>query len=184
MPNSKRASVIYACMKECRHRPISWWKQSLPEWLQRRAMSYGIKSEVHALEAVEEQYGCSIADKQKAFAKEGVECKVDGLLIIAGNTHLLEVKCPFKLRKSKDLRRFYKGKARHDMVYYDWQRETFSLNRESKQGAKYYHQIQASLFASELDRCLLFIWTPHDTLSVLVPKDSKWHLLLNPGDNS
>lgn len=89
----------------------------------------------------------------------------------------LEIKCPYKFRNG-NLKEVLKPAEKY-IVHYCTESNSFILNKAHD----YYHQIQSQIHFTNCDFGVLYIWTPHEQITMKVEKEKEWasniHLLLD-----
>ena len=90
----------------------------------------------------------------------------DGIDVLG--VYALEIKCPWKHRKSDNLKKSFTAKEKY-LVSYDEDGQC-TVNRTHE----YYHQIQGQLYFADRAIGLFFIWTPHTHELIEIPKDPDW----------
>lgn len=130
-----------------------------------KAIQWGVEHEQEAIRAYEEATGNKVEPCGLLLAPNGLlGASPDGLV---GQSVVLEVKCPWRLRQSSiselcdSDKTFFIAKS-HDGGYY------------LKSDHSYYHQVQGQMYLSCRSECHLVIWSEKEVLILQVPKDPDW----------
>ena len=134
------------------------------------AVRWGTEHEPVALSAYINKTGAIIRTTGVWLYKNGLMgASPDGLVMGGDDASeplaVIEVKCPYSMRNVK-LKDPSKGWPRH-LKYLD-------LNDRLKRNHYYYHQIQGSMHAVEVDWCDFIIWTPCQMLIQTIQRDVVW----------
>lgn len=89
---------------------------------------------------------------------------------------LLETKCPYNVANYSSIKKICKDpKKRHTFeLCYDETTNTFSLNRKSFKGEKYYHQMQMQMWVTGYECTYFCVYIHKDVQYIKVMKDPIW----------
>ena len=171
----KKASAIHLLMPDVselkskeKKRKVNWYTTRY----RKEALKWGSTHEAEALRLFKEVTGWTVSDVGRTYTRKNLLFRPDGIITSKSEGKecriLLEIKCPYRLRKCHDLKNYFL-QARSEIITYE-----FQLNLKNLQGLRWYHQIQASLKAGEMEEAVLVIWTPLDMMLIPISRDANW----------
>lgn len=92
----------------------------------------------------------------------------DGLV---GDDAIVEVKCPYSLRKEPSL-----ASSIHKMKNYILKYEESTSEWLINENHEYYHQIQGQLYLTGRKLCYLIVWIPADFHIQEIARDASWEV--------
>ncbi|GFR09310.1 yqaJ domain-containing protein [Trichonephila clavata] len=129
-----------------------------------KAMRYGLANEEIARKSYSSKYSIDVKDCGLFVDPENpyLCTSPDGLIRSDG---LLEIKCPYSAKNSKNLKEFCASNKKYGLTIHD----DGSIHLPSTH--KFYYQIQGQLNITNRQWCDLFLWCGDDTLTIRVKRD-------------
>ncbi len=135
----------------------------------RTAVQWGVEKEALARTSYEKMTGYRVEQTGLwIFPSGSVCCSPDGLVFNSQGSKrpdgLLEIKCPYKLSNGIVVPKGSWSKFIHFL------KSDFELNQDDR----FYHLIQAELYATRTKWCDVFIWTPSQTRIFRIERNESW----------
>lgn len=126
-----------------------------------KAIAWGLRHEAVAINSYEKKTGYSVLRAGMCISQDGVfAASVDGVVEGFPGGKILEVKCPYRVKGS-----FNVDHAIGMNVYLEKVpgkvKGQYRLDRSTRQGDQYWHQVQLYMEVMKMKTCDLYVWTPN-----------------------
>ncbi|CAN7999437.1 unnamed protein product [Ixodes pacificus] len=137
-----------------------------PKRFSNKAVQYGIQNEGTAREELQEKLGTLIFQTGLVVMPQQpwLCCSPDGLMMVDGETVLVEIKCPETCQDCPILDR---AESRCNVSYLAYREGDLSLEPPHP----YYTQVQVQLYVLNLQKAVFYVYSPKGSESILVKRE-------------